>query len=335
MKKCPYCGKEYPDEASECTIDGYPLPSFPPEPGPAKGGLRDEVEMVVVHTFISHEAAQLAASNLEAHGIKCWISADDGGGMYPNLTVAGGVRLSVIASETEAAVALLSAQASPVEIRQAETEAVASSPPEPVSQKQPAPGQILFGIIVGIILGIVLCLLYQWVNRLGTVTHYHYTKDGKADGAWAYRDGHLVEFLRDRNSDGVWDLWIYYDEYGRVSRMEYDDNFDGKPDEWWAYSNGTLVSVQEDTDFNGTPDVFCTYKNDVIQQLDIMPNGSKFSTTRELYQNGVLTEIDRGGDSNGNFKEIIRYDPFFNPVGTKPINTNTPVAFDVKLPGSK
>ena len=325
MKKCEYCGKEYPDEASVCAIDGHPLPSFPPEPGPANSGPRDEVKTVVVHTFISHEAAQLAASNLEAHGLKCWLSADDGGGMYPNLTIASGVRLSVITSDAEAAVTLLNAQASPVEIRQAETEAAASSPPEPVSQKQPPPGQMLFGMVIGAILGVILFLFYQWTTELGTKTHYHY-RDGKRDEAWVYQDGHPVEFLHDRNLDGRWDHWTYYED-GQVVRSKYDNNFDGKPDEWWVYSNGTLVSMQEDTDFNGTPDVFCTYNNDVIQQLDIMPNGSKSSTTRQLYQNGVLTEIDRGGDSNGNFKEVLRYDPFFNPISAEPINTNSLTVF--------
>jgi hypothetical protein len=30
----------------------------------------------------------------------------------------------------------------------------------------------------------------------------------------------------------------------------------------------------------------------------------------------VVTEILRGGDSNGNFKEDVRYDEFFNPIST-------------------
>jgi hypothetical protein len=333
MKKCEYCGKEYPDEASVCAIDGHPLPSFPPEPGPANIGRCDEVETVVVHTFISREAAQLAASNLEAHDIKCWISADDGGGMYPNLTVAGGVRLSVVAKDAEAAVALLSAKASPVEIHQIEAEAVASSPPEPVSPGKPAPGQMLFGMVIGAILGVILCLFYQWASELGTKTYYHY-RHGKADEKWVYRNGHLIEFLQDRNLDGKWDLWTHY-EQGRAVRSEYDNNFDGKPDEWWTFSDDGQDTLQKDTDFNGIPDEFCTYKYQIIQELDMKPNHAKFATTREFFQNGVLTEIDRGGDSGGNFKEIIRYDPFFNPVGTKPINTNMPAAFDLVLPGFK
>jgi hypothetical protein len=138
MKKCPYCGKEYPNEASECAIDGQPLEPFPPEPTPTDDGSCNEVKTVVIHAFTSHEAAQLAASNLEAHGIGCWVSADDCSGMYPNLTAPSGVRLSVATSDAEAAVALLNAQASPVEIKQAETEAVASSSPEPVSPRKAA-----------------------------------------------------------------------------------------------------------------------------------------------------------------------------------------------------
>jgi hypothetical protein len=32
VKKCPYCGKEYPDEVSFCTIDRNSLESFDPVP---------------------------------------------------------------------------------------------------------------------------------------------------------------------------------------------------------------------------------------------------------------------------------------------------------------
>ena len=71
--------------------------------------------------------------------------------------------------------------------------------------------------------------------------------------------------------------------------------------------------------------------------MDMKPNGSKFTTTREIFQNGVLTEILRGGDSNGNFKEVVRYDPFFNPVpiNFNPISTNAPIAFQLLPPASK
>ena len=288
-------------------------------------GPHGEEKTVTIRTFGSHEAAELAVANLEAHGIACWVKTDDCGGMYPNLTAAGGVRLLVCAADAEAAFALLNTQASPLEINQIEAEAVASSPPETVPLKKPAWGQILFGIVIGVL----LCLLYQWANTLGTKTHYYYAKDGLCEEAWVYHDGHLVEFLLDRNRDGRWDLWSYY-EHGQRVRSEYDNNFDGKPDETWRFSNGVLVSMEKDADFNGTSDWFCTYKNDIIQQADIRPNGSKFTTTREIFQNGVLTEIWRGGDSNGNFKEVVRYDPFFNPI-----STNIPTAFQLLSPFSK
>lgn len=109
-------------------------------------------------------------------------------------------------------------------------------------------------------------------------------------------------------------------------RSELDNNFDGKPDEFWTVQEDGTDLLQKDTDFNGIPDVFGTYKHEIIQQEEIRPNGSKFATEREFFQHGVLTEIWRGGDSNGNFREVVRYDPFFNPIstnGTAPIQLKT------------
>ena len=297
-------------------------------------GLHGGVKIVTIRIFGSHDTAGLAAANLEAHRIECWTKADDCGGMYPNLAAAGGgVRLLVRASDADAAIALLDAQASPAEINQIETEAIASAPPEAVSLKKLALGQIMFSMVIGVILGVMLCLLYQWASNLGTKTHYHYTADGKRDEAWIYRDGHLVELMKDRNLDGVWDQWTYY-EHGRPVRLEYDNNFDGKADEFWTFSDDGMDTLQVDTDFNGIPDEFYTYKYHIIQQLDIKPNGSKFSTVREIFQNGVLTEIDRGGDSNGNFKEKVQYNPFFNPIGINNSAVN-PTAFQLLTPSSK
>jgi len=194
-------------------------------------------------------------------------------------------------------------------------------------------GQVGFGILSGIVVGILLCLLYQWTGNLGTKTHYHYIR-GKVDKEWVYRNGYLAEFFEDRNLDGKFDRWDYFDAYGEMINSEFDNNFDGKPDEWWTYSRNGTDTLQKDNDFNGIPDEFCVYKNRIIQQMDMKPNGSKFTTTREIFQNGVLTEILRGGDSNGNFKEEVHYDPFFNPIPINftPISSNAPTAFQLLSP---
>ena len=291
----------------------------------ANGGLYDEVKTVTIRTFGDHGSAELAAVNLEAHGIQCWINSDDAGGMLPNLTAPGGVRLLVRASDAEAAIALLDAQASPTEIDQMETEAAASPPPKTISPKKLALGQILFGVVIGII----LCLLYQWSSKLGTKTFNYRTAEGKDYEAFIYRDGHLIKSFEDRNLDGTADAWAYY-EKGHLVRVEYDENFDGKSDSFVTYSNGLPTTAEIDSDFNGIPDAFSSYQNGIVKQLDYRPNGSIFTTTREIFQNGVLVEIWRGGDSNGNFKEVVRYDPFFNPI-----STNIPTSFQLLSPSPK
>jgi hypothetical protein len=74
----------------------------------------DETKRIVIRVFGNHEAAQVAATNLEAHDLECWITSDDAGGMLPNLSAPRGVRLLVLASDAEAAAALLDSQA-PIE----------------------------------------------------------------------------------------------------------------------------------------------------------------------------------------------------------------------------
>jgi hypothetical protein len=334
MKTCSYCGRDNTDEALHCSECGTEFEREVMDSESTSGENHDKEETLTVRIFSSREAAQLAAANLEANGMRCWVDADDCGGMYPNLTAPGGVRLLVRASDAEEAAALLNTQASPAEMGQIESEAVASPPLPTVPLKKLALGQIVSGLVIGVILGLMLCLLYQWANNLGTKTYYHYIRDGKRGEAWIYRDGHLIELMRDRNLDGIWDQWTYY-EHGRPVRSEYDNNFDGKADVFWTFSDHGTDTLQVDTDFNGIPDEFCTYKYGIIQQDDMRPNCSKFSTVREIFQNGVLTEIDRGGDSNGNFKEKVRYDPFNNPISANPINTNITGPFQLLSPASK
>jgi len=280
------------------------------ETGKKKDG--EETKIKKIRLFSTHEAAAVAASNLEANGIKCWVDSDDCAGAYPNLTTAAGVSLSVLTSDVEAADALLATEATSDEIRQIELAAAASPPPKGASLKKVAWGHILIGVVIGIF----ICLLYPWTKESGKRNYYHYASDRKADKVWTYQDGQLMEYHEDRNHDGKWDNWSYYDAHGELIRAEGDDNFDGKPDAYWKYKNGDLISFEKDTDFNGMPDEVCTYSNEIIQQADIKPNGANYSTRREFYKSGVLTEEWRGGDPHGNFKEVIQYDPFSEPIRT-------------------
>jgi hypothetical protein len=303
----------------------------------ANGGLHDEEKTQTIRLFGSHEAAEIAAAKVNAHGIQCWVHADDCAGMYPSLTTAAGVRLNVRTVDAEAVTALLDSMPLPDELNQLETEALASAPEEKILLKKLAWVQILIGIGIGVF----LCLMFQGNSKQGTKSITYLTAEGKDYGGITYRGGHAVKAIIDRNMDGIVDEWIYY-KNDHVERSEYDNNFDGKPDEWVIYSNSSPVSSEKDTDYNGSPDVFCSYSNGIIQQVDYRPNGIKFTTTREIFKNGVLTEIWRCGDSQGFFNEVVKYDAFFNegekrenkdpsfnpissnPISSKSIITNTP-----------
>jgi hypothetical protein len=57
-------------------------------------------DRVVLRTFTNRDAADMAASQLRAHRIECWLESDDAGGMYPSLLP---VKLMVASDQTEEA----------------------------------------------------------------------------------------------------------------------------------------------------------------------------------------------------------------------------------------
>jgi len=275
----------------------------------------DAPNEVTLKSFGTREEADLAMARLEANGIACRIAADDCAGFLPNLTQAQGVRVLVPVSSAEAARELLDLPAAP----ESEITFAGTSEPAPPPFSKISLAQILFGLMVGAVA--------MWTNQGGVppkpanprMTHYHYAKNGMVDEEWEYKDGWLVRHMTDRNLDGSFDHWGYYDDEGNLSRTEDDNNFDGKADGIWRYSNNAVVGMEKDDDFNGVMDEFVTYKFRIPQQVDFKPNGSTFTTVREFLSNGIVTEIWFGGDSNGNFKEKVTYDPFFNPGPRYPL----------------
>lgn len=54
MKKCSYCGKEHPDEASVCNIDGQPLQSVASAPPPVMEAPRPSGHPYTVKKQLTH-----------------------------------------------------------------------------------------------------------------------------------------------------------------------------------------------------------------------------------------------------------------------------------------
>jgi hypothetical protein len=279
----------------------------------------DAENSILLKTFNSTHAADLAASQLRSGGIECLVTADDCGGMYPPLGV---IRLLVNTSDAVAAREILQQASAGRDSSIEEQEPSAGS-----TRSVPPPRVYRFnsGVAVGVILGALVHFGYTRYEQYRDRTDRYYNDtDDLVDEEAVWRNGEMVEQRFDQNGDGRWDYKAYFKNGVPVSN-ELDDNFDGKWDVALSYSaRGFLSSGQQDTDFNGIPDMTVTYENGIQKQTDWRPNGTNVVLLRQLFRHGVLDEELRDLNGDGWFDLSIKYDPFNTPIRTNNLRATTP-----------
>lgn len=70
-----------------------------------------QVELVTIRTFNNEVEAELAKTQLESAGIRCFLSGDDCGGLRPALTMTNGIKVVVRADDAARAAEILGEQA--------------------------------------------------------------------------------------------------------------------------------------------------------------------------------------------------------------------------------
>jgi hypothetical protein len=103
MKSCTYCGKEHPDEATVCSIDGQPLRStvLTPTP-PAPASRQTESVLGIVSFGISLAAGFLMLATFVAAGILN-AGRHQYGQRYPGQEVVGIAIILLLAADLAAA----------------------------------------------------------------------------------------------------------------------------------------------------------------------------------------------------------------------------------------
>jgi hypothetical protein len=117
--------------------------------------------------------------------------------------------------------------------------------------------------------------------------------------------------VRDINSDGVPDLWLYYNPQkpGEIIREEEASKNDGRVNTWSYFKDGLLVRRELDTRGQGRADTVFYYVNDKIAREERDETGQGRMTYRATYDGGRLAKIERETNGSGRPDLWTYYDP--------------------------
>ena len=91
---------------------------------------------------------------------------------------------------------------------------------------------------------------------------------------------------RDRDFDGRFDLWIFYNEDGSVGRQEQDTTGDGEVDRWVAFRDNLPATQLEDRNADGKADATLYYVGGEPDKLDEDSNFDGRADRWVTYQGG-------------------------------------------------
>ncbi len=118
------------------------------------------------------------------------------------------------------------------------------------------------------------------------------------------RGGRLFCRETDANFDGRVDITRFFDDQGRVRRVEDDYDFDGRLDVVATYREGVIVSDVLDTNFDGRTDTWRTYQAGVLSRSQRDSNSDGIvDMWEEFDERGVavrtLTDTNADGQPDG------------------------------------
>jgi hypothetical protein len=116
--------------------------------------------------------------------------------------------------------------------------------------------------------------------------------------------------VRDINSDGVPDIWIYYNPQkpGEILRQEEASKGDGRVDSWSYYQDGRMVRRDVDRRGSGRPDSIYYYEKDTIVREERDETGQGRMTYRASYQNGRIEKVEKDSSGQGRPDLWVYYD---------------------------
>ncbi len=120
----------------------------------------------------------------------------------------------------------------------------------------------------------------------------------------------LADRVRDRDGNGMPDLWSYHDEAGRPTRELLDEDGDGAPDRtvWFDPETGTELRVEEDTNLDGRIDSWVEFRRGAVARQRRDQDFDGHLDTWSFYEGGELARQEQDTSGDGFRNRVAFYD---------------------------
>jgi hypothetical protein len=245
--------------------------------------------------------ARMVADLIEQTGIACRVDGEFLQGGVGELFAGDFVRVLVAEDDFTAARAVVDTW----QATQTSMPDVEHAKPIGITQSKLS---LLIALVIGMAIGSGgIHSYYNTSETLGGADHNH---DGVLDEKRTYLRGRISKIEFDNNFDGEMDDILHYSSRGKINYRETDLNYDGVMETYTKYRNDNPVLEKIDTNGDGIKDLYTYLKDRAIYKVEFYSSQTNALIKVQEFDDFKLVSSKFDSDGDGILDKVVSYDEY-------------------------
>ena len=167
---------------------------------------------------------------------------------------------------------------------------------------------LLIALMIGIAIGSGgIHSYYNTSETLGGADHNH---DGILDEKRTYLRGRISKIEFDNNFDGEMDDILYYSSRGKINYRETDLNYDGVMETYAKYRNDNPILEKTDTNGDGIKDLYTYLKDRAVYKVEFYSTKTNALIKVKEFDSFKLKSSRYDSNGDGILDKVVSYDEY-------------------------